>query len=298
MSMIKDFFDDDDLIFLEQKWRKAGLCTDSADRKKAEAAIDLAYEAAGLKRPTHKIWLNSPVTGAVAFSFFRFLQQNGTTGIGRDVTPLLSHQPLNRVRKAVGKVTPGHIGKQVRELVKTPLEELIWKQSGQAIAGRVQQSIPHFVRETFKTGRTPIIAHEISLLGKRHNLPFDPAELWVQHLPEFTKTLDTQKKLEKLVGKASYGSLSVHSLAYLDAFSKHVPEVSELEGLMSLAQSAGWWWAFENMVILTERPAMMKFENGRFHSGDGPALSYPDEYEVFSWRGLPVPPEFIIRPLA
>jgi hypothetical protein len=43
-----------------EKWTKIGLCSDPADRPRAEAGIRLAYESAGLKRPERIVWCESP----------------------------------------------------------------------------------------------------------------------------------------------------------------------------------------------------------------------------------------------
>ena len=48
---------------------------------------------------------------------------------------------------------------------------------------------------------------------------------------------------------------------------------------------------YENLAILTERPVALDRDNlGRLHSGDGPALSYPDGWDLYAWRGMPIPP--------
>ena len=64
-------------------------------------------------------------------------------------------------------------------------------------------------------------------------------------------------------------------------------------GLGTMARSVGWWWPFENAVILTERPQVLRLdEQERLHNGDGPALAYPDGFALYSWRGTPLTSEF------
>ena len=59
-----------------------------------------------------------------------------------------------------------------------------------------------------------------------------------------------------------------------------------------MARYSGWWWAFEEVAILTERPVALHRDNlGRLHCGDGPALSYPDGSGLHAWRGMPIPAE-------
>lgn len=67
-----------------------------------------------------------------------------------------------------------------------------------------------------------------------------------------------------------------------------------LAGLAEVARSAGWWWPYERLVILSERPSeLYRDEPGRLHRGDGPALAYPDGFALHAWRGMPIPPDFV-----
>jgi hypothetical protein len=62
--------------------------------------------------------------------------------------------------------------------------------------------------------------------------------------------------------------------------------------LAGVARGAGWWWAFEHVAVLTERPTAVHRDNlGRLHHHGGPALSYPDGFGLHAWRGMPIPPE-------
>jgi hypothetical protein len=48
------------------------------------------------------------------------------------------------------------------------------------------------------------------------------------------------------------------------------------------------------VVILTERHSTLLRHpdgSGRLHAEDGPAIAYPDGYELYAWRGLRVPKE-------
>jgi hypothetical protein len=79
-----------------------------------------------------------------------------------------------------------------------------------------------------------------------------------------------------------------HDGAWLGAFEGD----PSLRGLASVARTAGWWWPYERTALLTERPVALYRDNlGRLHHGDGPALSYPDGWGLYAWRGMPIPAE-------
>ncbi|MFJ2032047.1 DUF6745 domain-containing protein [Streptosporangium sp. NPDC087985] len=67
----------------------------------------------------------------------------------------------------------------------------------------------------------------------------------------------------------------------------------EVEGLVQVARAAGWWWPFERVAIVCERPAELHLDDlSRLHRADGPALLFPDGFAVHAWGGMPVPADF------
>ncbi|MFB7253487.1 DUF6745 domain-containing protein [Streptomyces nojiriensis] len=86
--------------------------------------------------------------------------------------------------------------------------------------------------------------------------------------------------------------LGQHDAAWLCAFD--TGEGAPLHGLGVLARSAGWWWPYERLAVLCERPVELhRDEAGRLDRGDGPALAFPDGFALHAWRGMPVPAEFL-----
>lgn len=86
--------------------------------------------------------------------------------------------------------------------------------------------------------------------------------------------------------------LGQHDAAWLCAFDPD--EGTPLDGLAEVARTAGWWWPYERLAVVCERPVELhRDEAGRLDRGDGPALAYPDGFALHAWRGMPVPAEFI-----
>src|SRR5207253_2987035 len=68
-------------------------------------------------------------------------------------------------------------------------------------------------------------------------------------------------------------------------------------GLLAVARSTGWWWAFRDVAILTERPVVVhRDDRGRLHCSDGLALAYPDGWGICAWHGVRVPDQVILTP--
>lgn len=85
--------------------------------------------------------------------------------------------------------------------------------------------------------------------------------------------------------------LGQHDAAWLAAFDGRG---ERLAGLAEVAVHAGWWWPYEKVTVVCERPVELhRDENGRLDRGDGPALAYPDGFALHAWRGMPVPADFL-----
>ncbi|MFG3489691.1 DUF6745 domain-containing protein [Streptomyces sp. NPDC047972] len=85
--------------------------------------------------------------------------------------------------------------------------------------------------------------------------------------------------------------LGQHDAAWLAAFDGHG---DRLAGLAAVAVNAGWWWPFESVAVLCERPVELhRDEAGRLDRGDGPALAFADGFALYAWRGMTVPADFL-----
>ncbi len=72
---------------------------------------------------------------------------------------------------------------------------------------------------------------------------------------------------------------------------------AELTGWCNLARQASAYTFFERACFVCERPLELKQdERSRFHCADGPAISFADGYEIYSWHGISVSKEIIESP--
>ncbi|MFI8194269.1 DUF6745 domain-containing protein [Streptomyces sp. NPDC085946] len=85
--------------------------------------------------------------------------------------------------------------------------------------------------------------------------------------------------------------LGQHDAPWLAAFGT---DDGPLDALAAVCRSAGWWWPYARVAVVSERPvALHRDEAGRLDHGDGPALAYPDGFALHAWRGMPVPAAFL-----
>jgi hypothetical protein len=67
--------------------------------------------------------------------------------------------------------------------------------------------------------------------------------------------------------------------------------------------SSGWWWPYEEMCVISDRPELIATEYTdterdvvRLHSATGPSVRYRDGWEIYSWHGRTVPKWVIADP--
>jgi hypothetical protein len=97
------------------------------------------------------------------------------------------------------------------------------------------------------------------------------------------------------------GQHDAGALALIDVLDRAVGlrPARPLAGQLLIGRSAGWWWPFEQVAILTERPCALDLardEQGRLHQPSGPVVVYPDGWAVWAWHGVRVSGQVVERP--
>lgn len=96
------------------------------------------------------------------------------------------------------------------------------------------------------------------------------------------------------VRAACYGNQD-YRLSFYDYFigSTNI-SLEKCSGLIEASKECGWFWPFENAVIITAKPLFIKMDdNGRLNCENGAAIQYPDGFSVYSWHGTRIPKEWI-----
>jgi hypothetical protein len=70
-----------------------------------------------------------------------------------------------------------------------------------------------------------------------------------------------------------------------------------------IAQSSCWWWPYENLCVISERPILVRMREWsgnryRLHCENGPALAFSDGWKVYALNGVRVPSEIVETPAA
>lgn len=250
-----------------QRWQATAFATVPADRERAESGIRAAYAAAGLTGPDRILWVPSPARGAIAAALVE---------ADRDTVPALEKAGLiGFARPLLAELEGADAGRSVRDAVRTRP----WEAARSA--AHADSGPQEWARLWARTG-APL---------------WDPVTGLVIRIRRGISDLGGEQA-GPLLRAATLGAvLGQHDAPWLALFEElHGPGLGgpALGALAEVAQAAGWWWPYERLAIVAERPVELhRDEPGRLHRGDGPALAYPDGFALYAWRGMPTPANFI-----
>ncbi|GJF32230.1 hypothetical protein KNE206_49300 [Kitasatospora sp. NE20-6] len=239
------------------RWRAVAAATGPADRPRTEQAVRAAYRAAGLAEPGLVRWYGSPLEAARAALH---LHAEGAVSV-RDA---VRTRPWEQARTALH----GRIGAQGwAGLWALTGGELLPQTQG--LAGRVREAVLDRLAPEAPTGAGTDARTRAAAERTTARLALLDAVLG-QHDAPWLAAFDAAGALDGPDGPGGLGPLA------------------------EVAAQTGWWWPYEGVVLIAERPvALHRDEAGRLDRADGPALAFADGFALHAWRGMPVPADFL-----
>ncbi|WP_459247642.1 DUF6745 domain-containing protein [Streptomyces youssoufiensis] len=285
-------------------WRAVAAATAGADRAGAEAGVRLAYRQAGLAEPERVVWADSPLVATAAVLLL--------TGQRATLPDVVAARAARALRAAGVDPDAPRPGRSVREAVRsrpweaerrrvlTELGPRGWA-ARWALTSAPLWELTRGLTDRVRAGITTGLAGPDQgraagvVIGGNTDAPAPgPDEQQVgQRDGQRSEPQDEQRDAaqETAVRLALASAvLGQHDAAWLAAFDG----TEALAGVSAVARAAGWWWPYENVAVISERPRELhRDEAGRLDRGDGPALAYPDGFALYAWRGMPVPADFL-----
>ncbi len=250
------------LSVYRDKWLKIGLSTAPCDRQKAEAALEKVYAAANppLEKPKKIIWLNSPLEGAIAAAAIVKDTEIAADQVGDEVWAQVWEQVRWQALEQVREQVRAQVWEQVREQAWDQVAHQVWER----VRTQAWDQVGHQVWERVRTQAWDQVAHQVG--GQ--------------------------------VYTAGYGSHDAGWLSFFDFFKSecHIKGLEKLDGLFELSQNCGWWWPFNGLAILTERPIEIHMKDKKLHREGGPAILYKDGFSVYALNGVRVLKEIAETP--
>ncbi len=124
---------------------------------------------------------------------------------------------------------------------------------------------------------------------------------------QIRRTISVRNRSHDLWWNCNYNQFNLADLAVFE----HFPETQDLidkyavHDFISLMKSCGWYWTFNKICVLTDRPTEFHIEKNQpipepgfmqLHNENGPAIAYRDGWGIYAWHGIPVPSNVILEP--
>jgi hypothetical protein len=244
-----------------REWFNADLSIDNS-RTRAEQALKDIYSVIGKPCPSNIVWVDSPFVGSIV----AHMAEQGALG---------------------------EVGFSVSSLVRAILTSVIGTSSKLCEAYCFVSSEISFR-----------LANRINIVSlweivRRHVYGRDSTD-------KISSSIDCEADYrgEILVSRTIAGmerELEVSNccwrLAAYDFLQRWFPEeILPLKGMLEISRSCGWWYPFENFVILTSKPRKIELDGDcGLHNENGYSIEYPDGWGFCSWHGIRVPKEWIFN---
>ena len=125
-----------------ERWTKIGLCTDPADRPRAEAAIHESYRAAGLQPPRKIVWCGSPLSQGLTRAIILDNNKQLMASVEDSVQASVRDSVEASVRDSVGASVWASVGNSVW----TSVWNSVWTSVRTSVGASVGDSVGDSVR--------------------------------------------------------------------------------------------------------------------------------------------------------
>ncbi|MBA4021671.1 MAG: hypothetical protein C0482_04850 [Gordonia sp.] len=254
------------------EWLAAALATGPSDRAIAEAAVSQLYRLAGHPQPEF-VWVPSPPAASELIStsglsdggpFFTGDRQSAHAGIAAVINA--------SKRRMEARVSPPRPPRRHGWWQPPPPPEEESEPRAQA-RQQIRDPLKTTVNDAIAVGIrkiTPSISGYVTWYGQ-HEAP------WIAHC-------DAGRRL----GLARYSP----------------EDVEVLDIHCAIAKSTGWWWPFDQVCVMAERPIALhteptpdaRFGQRRLHHRNDPAIAFADGHEVYAVSGTIIPKWVITDP--
>ena len=284
------------LSIYRDKWIRIGTSTFyDNDRKMAEKYINDVYSIAGFEPPKFKIWLSSPYSGVIGVVLLKQVMKQ--VGNQIKIRNQVVEQIKNKIGEQVGDQIWNKVGDQIWNKVGNQVGGQIWNKSLVKVMKQVGGQIWDNVRNQI---RNQVVEQVVEQVGNKvgnkvGNHVVD--QVWNQ-IDGQNLTFNIWNQVDVQTFQCGYGIHDANFLSFYDYFDSEVLyNLNEIRPLINLSKYVGWWWPFENVVIFTDKPIFVCCDNrGRLHHGNRMALEYSDGFGIYSWYGIRVSEQIIMKP--
>ena len=261
-------------------WLGHGLRACPSDRTTAESAVETLYRRSGFREPEF-VWVPSPPAGSDLIAVEGLATTLSFAGDRVECVSVRIATMLSESRR------------RMDTLIARGRSD--WPHERRAIETARAQSPD----DSTRVGISPNAIIRAAVWDSLRTSLFDGVAAAIRTL------------MPAAVGGVSwYGQQEAHRVAYYDTYRRfglagfRFDDAELLDVLAALTGATGWWWAFDNVCVMAERPTALHAESipgrvhneRRLHHPDAPALEFEDGRLLFADHGTIVPDWVVLGP--
>ena len=299
------------------KWLEIGLSTEPIDEERSKAAVRKMYECGGIPAPDIFVFLDNPLHGALAATLLcnfdnvrSQVRAQVRSQVRAQVRDQVESQVWGQVRTQVGTQVRAQVraqvsdqvGSQVWDQVRDQVGSQVWDQVGSQVRAQVWDQVgPQVwdqVRDQVWAQVWDQVRDQVWAQVRAQVSDQVGSQVWDQVRDQVWDQVRDQvwAQVRAQVWKCAYGAHDAGPLSFYDFFRGTFQLADKAAGLIDVAQSCGWVWPFENVAVITSRPAKLAFNDEKIlHSEVGPAISYNGGMDLYFWHGTKVPADWILE---
>lgn len=264
-------------------WKDIALSVSPMKKDATREAIARAYVMGGVRPPQTFIWFGSPIAGALAAASVATLARSVflevVQNVKADVASKFSAQMAAHKSAEWWQGTKKELTSHPRDKVYADLPE------------NMRTATRLWLATSTETGQ---------LEGWYENDPGERVmdiltmEVPLEIAEKLPLTVPRGAKAQVQVGRCGTGNHDAHWLQLYDFALKQGFKLPQVEPLIDIAKSCGWFWPFADFCIVSDRPKVIAIDKyARLHNSKGAAVQYRDGLRMYCWEGSCVPARVI-----
>jgi hypothetical protein len=215
----------------------------------------------------------------------------------------------NTVDSIVDSAIDSAVGTEIRDTIISEVDRAVISvlhinEVDSAVHGAIESAMGRTVRDTIISAIGSAIDSDIRITVSEavNTAVYDPVDSAIRSAVNTavqSAVVDLKDTWWRYLGGQFWAGWPAFTSFLLDVVGADVSDdIRQREKAMrDLAQSAGWCWPGKHVVVVSDRPEMLKRDDlGRTHSAVGPAVRYRDGWSVYAWHDVIVPADWIERP--
>ena len=254
------------------EWLEIGRSTHVINRDEAEKSITAFYEKIGKKKPMY-FWFPSPLQCMLGLAATKLMSEDKNI-IGANLRDNLDANLWDNLSANLWGNLRANLSDNLRDNLWDNLRDNLWGNLSDNLSDNIDANLWDNLRA--------------NLWGNLR------ANLWDNIRDNLRTNLSDNLGVIKAWDYFA-GNLWCSWEVFYDFCNEiGVPYSQENRHLLDMwltqSRECHFWWPYENMVFLSERPASVNVDSqGRLHCENDAALYYHDGYGLYMWHGVRVP---------